>query len=44
MQEGWKDDLRWIREDLARSQKELETKSSTSAPLSLPSITLAIRC
>ncbi|GAA5855874.1 hypothetical protein JCM9279_001152 [Rhodotorula babjevae] len=33
MQEGWKDDLRWIREDLARSQKELETKSSTIASL-----------
>ncbi|GAA5914702.1 hypothetical protein JCM8208_000417 [Rhodotorula glutinis] len=33
MQEGWKDDLRWIREDLARSQKELETKSSTIATL-----------
>jgi len=35
MQEGWKDDLRWIREDLARSQKELETKSSTSASIPL---------
>ncbi|BGP47776.1 hypothetical protein JCM10450v2_003641 [Rhodotorula kratochvilovae] len=33
MQEGWKDDLRWIREDLARSQKELETKSSTISTL-----------
>ncbi|GAA5946167.1 hypothetical protein JCM3775_006303 [Rhodotorula graminis] len=33
MQEGWKDDLRWIREDLARSQKELEVKSSTIATL-----------
>lgn len=38
MQDGWKDDLRWIREDLARSQKELETKSTTSAsPLFLSS-------
>ncbi|GAA6055084.1 hypothetical protein JCM3770_001787 [Rhodotorula araucariae] len=33
MQEGWKEDLRWIREDLARSQKELENKSATISTL-----------
>ncbi|GAA5982273.1 hypothetical protein JCM10908_004810 [Rhodotorula pacifica] len=29
MQDGWRDDLRWLKEDLNRTQRELETKTST---------------
>lgn len=32
MQDGWRDDLRWLKEDLKRTQRELETKSSTREP------------
>ncbi|GJN89017.1 hypothetical protein Rhopal_001988-T1 [Rhodotorula paludigena] len=31
MQDGWKEDLRWLRDDLSRSQKLLELKSMTCA-------------
>lgn len=31
MQEGWREDLKWLREDLAKSQRELEAKTATSA-------------
>lgn len=31
MQEGWREDLKWLREDLAKSQRELEAKTAMSA-------------
>lgn len=30
MQDGWRDDLRWLKDDLKRTQRELDTKTSTS--------------
>lgn len=30
MQDGWRDDLRWVKDDLKRTQRELDTKTSTS--------------
>ncbi|GAA5876698.1 hypothetical protein JCM3774_005917 [Rhodotorula dairenensis] len=29
MQDGWRDDLRWLKNDLERTRRELETKTST---------------
>ncbi|GAA5843887.1 hypothetical protein JCM11251_003544 [Rhodosporidiobolus azoricus] len=33
MSEGWRSDLKWLREDLAKSEKELETKASSLTKL-----------
>ncbi|KWU43043.1 hypothetical protein RHOSPDRAFT_29827 [Rhodotorula sp. JG-1b] len=33
MQDGWRDDLRWLKDDLKRSQRELDTKTSTITKL-----------
>ncbi|BGP24238.1 hypothetical protein Rt10032_c03g1634 [Rhodotorula toruloides] len=33
MQEGWREDLKWLREDLAKSQRELEVKTATISKL-----------
>jgi hypothetical protein len=30
LQDGWRDDLRWLKDDLKRTQRELDTKTSTS--------------
>lgn len=37
MSDGWRHDLKWLKSDLAKSEKDLETKSShRSSPLPLP--------
>ncbi|KAG0657157.1 hypothetical protein C6P46_006654 [Rhodotorula mucilaginosa] len=33
MQDGWRDDLRWLKDDLKRTQRELDTKTSTITKL-----------
>ncbi|GAA5917405.1 hypothetical protein JCM6882_000848 [Rhodosporidiobolus microsporus] len=33
MSEGWRSDLKWLREDLVKSEKELETKASSLSKL-----------